>query len=126
MAFKYRVPLSNGFIEHPTLELATAEAEAQGVSVGDIQEIEWVPGRPYIAPVTPRQMRLALLASGVTAAAVESAIGSLSEPTKSQAMIAWEYSTLFLRENPLVNMLGQMLGWSETQLDNLWLAAAVL
>lgn len=76
--------------------------------------------------VTPRQIRQALVLSGVPMAMIESAIASLPEPHKSLAQIEWEYSTLFIRSNPLVNQIGAVVGWNSDQLDNLWKMAASL
>lgn len=79
-----------------------------------------------IADVTPRQIRQALILSGVSLATIEAALNSLSEPTKSLAIAEWEYSNIFQRNRPLVASVGQMLGWTNQQLDDLWLFAATL
>jgi hypothetical protein len=79
-----------------------------------------------IADVTPRQIRQAMVLSGVTMEQIDAAIASLPEPIKSLAHIEWEYSTLFIRSNPLVSQVGQMLGWNSAQLDGLWKLAATL
>lgn len=83
-----------------------------------------IPPEP-IADVTPRQMRTALAIYGVLTA-VEAALDSLSEPTKTLAKIEWDYSIAFQRNRPLVAQVGQMLGWSDAQLDALWIFAAGL
>lgn len=79
-----------------------------------------------IADVTPRQMRQALVLSGVSLNDIETALNSLSEPTKSLAKIEWEYSTMFQRNRPLVLQVGAMLGWTSQQLDTLWAFAKTL
>jgi hypothetical protein len=76
--------------------------------------------------VSPRQIRLALLRSGVTMTQIEDAIGTLPEPIKSYALIEWEFSLAFKRTNPLVDDIGLLLGWSKEQLDALWLSASKL
>lgn len=76
--------------------------------------------------VTPRQARQALLIFGVTTEIVEGAINSLPSPTKDFAMVEWKYSTAFVRNNPLVATMGQMLGWSSASLDALWILASKL
>lgn len=82
---------------------------------------------PIIIPdVTPRQMRQALILSGVSLEMIEEALDSLSEPTRSLARVEWEYSIAFQRNRPLVAQVGIMLGWNNTQLDNLWHFAATL
>lgn len=84
------------------------------------------PATEPIKDVTPRQIRQAMVLSGVTMEQIDAAIASLPEPTKSLARIEWEYSTLFIRSNPLVSSVGTMLGWSSDQLDALWRLAATL
>jgi len=79
-----------------------------------------------IPDVTPRQMRQALIRSGIALADVEAALDSLPEPTKSLAKVEWEYSVSFQRSRPLVAQMGAMLGWSSEQLDALWKYAATL
>jgi len=76
--------------------------------------------------VTPRQIKQALVLNGITLADVETALESLSEPTKSLAKIEWEYSISFHRNRALVNQVGQMLGWTSDQLDELWIYASRL
>ncbi len=73
-----------------------------------------------IADISPRQIRLALLASGITELAVDSVIDGLSSPSKEQAMIAWKFSTTFQRNVPIIESLGAVLGLSPEQLDDLW------
>jgi len=79
-----------------------------------------------IPSVTPRQIRQALILSGISIAQIESALDSLPEPIKSLAKTEWEYSNAFERNRPLVEQMGAMLGWSSEQLDNLWLFAGGL
>jgi hypothetical protein len=76
--------------------------------------------------VTPRQIKQALVLNGVTLASIEAALDTLSEPTKSLAKIEWEYSISFHRNRALVNQMGQMLGWTSQQLDDLWVFASKL
>jgi hypothetical protein len=79
-----------------------------------------------IASVSPRQIRLALVSSGIPLDTIESFINSLEEPTKTMARIAWEYSTAFERYNELVEQLGAAMGLTSTQLDDLWRMAGSL
>jgi len=76
--------------------------------------------------VTPRQLRTALVLSGVSEAAVDSIIDSMPEPNKSVAKIAWQFASVYERNNALVNQLGLALGLSETQIDDIWILAASL
>jgi hypothetical protein len=73
--------------------------------------------------ISPRQIRLALLSLGITQENVKTLINALPSPTNEQALIAWEYSTFFERNAPLVEDLGNALGLTTEQLDALWIAA---
>lgn len=79
-----------------------------------------------IPDVTPRQMRQALILSGVVLSDIDNAISNLSEPMKSLALVEWEYSILFERHRPLVSQVAAILGWNDSQLDALWRLAATL
>ena len=79
-----------------------------------------------LAPVTARQIRRALLSVGLNEATIVGALNTLPEPTKSAALIEWEYSNEFFRTHYLVPMVGQMLGWNTQQLDELWVLAGKL
>lgn len=76
--------------------------------------------------VTPRQMRQALILSGVSMEMIETALSSLPEPNRSLALTEWEYSIAFKRQNPLVKMVAVLLGWTDDQLDDLWIMAGKL
>ena len=79
-----------------------------------------------IRSITPRQARLVLMSIGITAEMVIAAINTLSSPTKEVAMITWEYSTEFHRNNPLVSIMGQLMGKTAEQLDELWIVGLTL
>lgn len=81
---------------------------------------------PEIPSVTPRQIRQALILSGITRQQVEDGLNSLPEPQKSLALVEWEYSLIFDRGNDLVSQVAAMLGWNEDQLDQLWIFAGKL
>lgn len=82
---------------------------------------------PYVAPVvvitsvTPRQARLALLSEGLL-----DEVQTLVDQAGGAAKITWEYATEINRNDPLIESLGQTLGLSETQIDNLFTQAATL
>lgn len=79
-----------------------------------------------IPPVTPRQFRQAMILSGIDISFIEVTMEMLPEPHKSLAKVEWEYSTLFERRRPIVIMMGQLMGWSETDIDNIWELAGSL
>ncbi len=76
-----------------------------------------------IEDVTPRQIRQALVISGISISSIETMLASLPEPMKSLATIEWEYSTLFIRNNNFVKSLGPLMGLTDDQLDSLWILA---
>jgi len=88
-------------------------------------------GVPSIPPpgvtqsVTMRQARLALLAAGLLPA-VNAAIASMPEPDKTQAQITWEFAATVDRQFGMVPALAAALGMTETQIDDLFIAAAKL
>lgn len=76
--------------------------------------------------VTPRQIRLALIYAGLGLEDIEAALNLMPEPQKTIAKINWEWAVSFERNNPLVEGVGQILGWSSSQLDELWELASKL
>jgi len=75
---------------------------------------------PVIIPtLTMRQARLALLGAGLLDE-VESAI------TTPEDRIWWDYSTTVERSHPLVNAVLAALGKTETEIDDMFIAAATL
>lgn len=85
-------------------------------------------GANFSAPVvieeledlSSRQIRLGLLAIGISLDAIETILNGLPEPVKSEALIAWEFSNFFERNNDLVDEVGAMLGLTSDQIDDLW------
>lgn len=76
--------------------------------------------------VSPRQIRIALIASGFTLSTIESAIAALPEPDRSFAQVSWEYSVEFQRDNPLILSMAPVLGLTSQQIDNLFIMASSL
>jgi hypothetical protein len=78
-------------------------------------------------PLTARQLRLGLLALGVTREQVEAAIAGISDaPAREAALIEWEYSSVYDRAHPLIGMVGTLLGLTAEQIDAAWSQAATL
>ena len=80
---------------------------------------------PVPTEVTMRQARLALHAAGKLTA-VNAAINALPDPTKTAALIEWEYSSTVRRDSRFVALLGPALGLDAAGLDALFIAAAKL
>lgn len=76
--------------------------------------------------ITPRQAKQALFLNGITSAMVEGAISQLPSPNKELALIEWEYSTAFLRSNPLVNQIGAVFGKTPSEIDDIWIFGSTL
>jgi hypothetical protein len=80
----------------------------------------------YYDPITPRQIRQALLLSGVSLTMIDDALDSLPEPERSFAKISWDYAVEFDRDDPMVENVGLLLGWTSEQIDQLWELGATL
>ena len=81
------------------------------------------PGVPQ--SVTMRQARLALHAAGLLTS-VDAAIAAMDEPDKTAAQITWEFAQTVDRGFGMVPQLAAALGMTETQIDDLFIAAAQL
>ena len=75
--------------------------------------------------VTMRQARLALHFAGLLTG-VDAAIASMPEPDKTAAQITWEFATTVDRGFGMVPALAAAMGMTETQIDDLFIAAAQL
>ncbi len=89
-------------------------------------DIDWdqldVPESTVPKKVTMRQARRALFAAGLYQD-VEDAINALTEPTRTEARIDWDFSSDVYRDNSFVLMLTSLLGLTEEQVDDLFIAA---
>lgn len=121
---KYVVTQEGSIVEFQEEALALAYASEHGGTVSQIEQNETI--EVLLPDVTPRQIRQALILSGISLAAIDAALDALPEPTKSLARTEWEYSISFQRSRPLVAQVGQMLGWTSAQLDALWQLAGTL
>lgn len=81
------------------------------------------PGVPQ--EVTMRQARLALLKSELLGL-IAPTIAALPSPQKEEAEIEWEYAAIVQRNNGLVPTMGNALGLTEQQLDDMFILAATL
>lgn len=107
-------------------ELEMPDDTSEAIIEQKLAKYAAAPAVPEIPDVTPRQIRQALVMSGISITAIESALNSLPEPTKSMALIEWEFSIAFQRKRPFVTAVGQLLGKSSDELDALWKLAASL
>lgn len=81
----------------------------------------------YLPPLTARQLRLGLIAAGVTLSSVDAAIAAIPDPTEREiATVEWEYASQFERDHSLIEQVGNALGMTVEQIDAAWLAAMEL
>lgn len=124
MPMIYNGTMCNTIEELETL-IADLSEEQKQIIRNDFNGVPNVP-KVTIHAVTPRQMRIALVMSGISLSTIESVIDSLPEPDKSVTRITWEYSVEFQRNNPLLNAMAPALGLSQTQVDDLFALASTL
>jgi hypothetical protein len=79
-----------------------------------------------VVSVTPRQFRLALLGIGINPDQVLGLLTALPEPTKSAALIEWEYAIGFRRDHALMAQMGAAMGKTESDIDAIFALAATL
>jgi hypothetical protein len=124
---KYRITHDNQMIEFPTREEAENYLNNNSVT-SEIETVEEVVQAKTAVPqtVTPRQIRIALVMSGISLSTIEAMIDSLPEPDRSITRITWEYSIEFQRNNPLLNAMAPALGFTQQQIDELFQLASTL
>lgn len=85
----------------------------------------------YVAPevivvvptsITQRQCRLMLVQIGK----YQEAVAFIENSEDDEIKIEWEYASTIERNNPLVSTLGEQLGLTKEQLDNLFVEASKL
>ena len=82
---------------------------------------------PVPDQVSARQIRLWLVAHGVSLAAVESAIDGITDQTqRDMVRVEWEYAPYVERSHAMLVPLAAALGLSESQVDQAFREAASL
>lgn len=76
--------------------------------------------------VTRKQMKLAMLRSGISMAMVDKFIESLDEPQKSEIKIYWQDSQEFYRQHPFLIQVSPLMGITSDVLDNLFILAKTI
>ncbi len=127
MITKYRIVLPNSVIEFAT-EIEAQDYKAVHNLSEEIETFEDVVVSDSVAmpDISAKQLRQAIVLSGLTEAYVQGVLEALPEPTRSLALIEWEYETKFSRNNPLLNDMAPMIGFTDQDLDNLWTLAGSL
>jgi hypothetical protein len=79
------------------------------------------------ASVSARQIRLWLVAHGVSLAAVEAAIDAIPDALQRDSVrVEWEYAPYVERSHPMLVPLAAALGLTEAQVDQAFVEAATL
>lgn len=76
---------------------------------------------------TPRQLRIALIQSGISLATIENQIDSIPDSVQREiARAEWEYALEIKKEHPLVDMIAVNLNLTEKQVDDIFVLAVTL
>lgn len=103
-------------------ELELPDETPEEVWQSKLEKYQVTPAAQVFPIITPRQIRLALLRVNITSEMVIAAIeATIPEPTKTLALIEWEYSIGYDRNAPFVGAVGALLGLSDSQIDDLWI-----
>lgn len=124
----------------PSYDYATQTLEYR--SFADLENYKWVeesyvrnlsqaeidqrkPGAPNSC--TPRQLRIALIRSGISLASVENELNNIQDPIEKEIAIAeWEYALDIQRDHPLLIMMAQKLNITEQQINDIFTLAVTL
>lgn len=124
----------------PSYDYATQTIEYR--SFADLENYKWIeefyvrnlsqeeidqrkPGAPNSC--TPRQLRIALIRSGISLASVENELNNIQDPIEKEIAIAeWEYALDIQRDHPLLIMMAQKLNITEQQINNIFTLAVTL
>lgn len=99
-----------------------AEWEAEGNVIPPT-----VPSPQLFAPISRRQMLLALLSIGITSQMVEAEIAAIADPFERAAgLIEWQAASTIDRDHVLLTDLAETFALPSSQIDALWLWAAGL
>lgn len=75
----------------------------------------YVPAPAPMPPLSPRQIRLALLSAGITEGMVDAALAD-----NAAGLIEWKYATAYERNHPLIGALAGSFSLTTEQVDSLW------
>ena len=67
--------------------------------------------------ITARQLKSAMILAGINLTAVDAIIATLPQPQLDLAMVNWEYSTSFYRNNSMINQIAGALKLTHEQVD---------
>jgi len=76
---------------------------------------------------TPRQLRIALIKSGISLTNIESQIDAIEDSAQKEiARVEWEYALEIKKEHPLVSMMATNLNLTEQQVNDIFSLAVTL
>ena len=92
-----------------------------------VQSITTEPIPVVIPDITPLQLVLGLLSVGITEAQVEALINAIPDETeRAVALATWDKASTIERDHQLIVSMGAQFGFTDTQLDDLFIAAKEL
>jgi 2,4-dienoyl-CoA reductase-like NADH-dependent reductase (Old Yellow Enzyme family) len=97
--------------------------QIEALKAAHAEQIATIQGVPVknSGEVTPRQIRLAMLQTGLDLVAITAMLSQ--DPA---AFIEWEYAEVIRRDHPLVIQMGEALNIPAEQIDDLFALAATL
>ena len=102
-------------------DAARAEVERLTAELDAIRNPTDGQGFPVLSAV---QLRLGILAAGLTLEGIDAAIAGIEDPTQRvRVQTYWEFATQFERSHPLVAGMVGLLGLTDADADDLWRAA---
>ena len=102
-------------------DAARAEVERLTAELDAIRNPTDGQGFPVLSAV---QLRLGILAAGLTLEGIDAAIAGIGDPTQRvRVQTYWEFATQFERSHPLVAGMVGLLGLTDADADDLWRAA---
>lgn len=76
---------------------------------------------------TPRQLRIALIQTGISPSIIDAQIDGISDPVQKEiARAEWEYALEIKKEHPLVGMIAASLNLTEQQVTDIFILAVTL
>lgn len=76
---------------------------------------------------SPRQLRIALIKSGINLSAIENQIDAIQDPIQKEiAKTEWEYALEMKKDHPLVSMIATNLNLTNQQIEEIFILAASL
>lgn len=120
---KYAIDLPGQKIEFASAAAADAYVAKHNLNVAvyviddptaTAEKQKWYPD------LTPRQLRQALVLSGISMEMIDALIDKMPAPHNKLAKIEWEYSTAMKRHNPLVEQMAGAMGLTKEQVNTMW------